>query len=58
MVVAMIMAANREIPEVCVFFSDHLLRANRTVKVDRCVELEALQRWGQQYLQKKKEIGK
>lgn len=34
-VVAMIMAANQEIPEVCVFFANRLLRANRTVKVDR-----------------------
>lgn len=34
-VVAMIMATNQEIPEVCVFFANRLLRANRTVKVDR-----------------------
>ncbi|CAM9825658.1 unnamed protein product [Ascophyllum nodosum] len=32
--VAMIIAANQEIPEVCVFFANRLLRANRTVKVD------------------------
>lgn len=34
--VAMIIAANQDISEVCIFFANRLLRANRTVKVDRC----------------------
>ncbi|CAN0372124.1 unnamed protein product, partial [Discosporangium mesarthrocarpum] len=33
-IVAMIMAANQEIPEVCLFFCDRLLRANRAAKID------------------------
>lgn len=34
-VVAIVIAGNQEIPEVCLFFCDRLLRANRAVKVDR-----------------------
>lgn len=34
-VVATIIAGSQEIPEVCLFFCDRLLRANRAVKVDR-----------------------
>ncbi|CAN0080578.1 unnamed protein product, partial [Hapterophycus canaliculatus] len=33
-VVAMMIAGNMEIPEVCLFFCDRLMRANRAVKVD------------------------
>lgn len=36
-IVAIIIAGNQEIPEVCLFFCDRLLRANRAVKVDRFV---------------------
>ncbi|CAN0555985.1 unnamed protein product, partial [Ectocarpus sp. 8 AP-2014] len=34
-VVAMMIAGSQKIPEVCLFFSNKLLRANRAVKVDR-----------------------
>lgn len=34
-VVAMIIAGSQRVPEVCIFFCDRLLRANRAVKVDR-----------------------
>eukprot|EP00903_Cladosiphon_okamuranus_P020856 g19154.t2 len=33
-IVAITIAGNQEIPEVCLFFCDRLLRANRAVKVD------------------------
>lgn len=34
-IVAIIIAGGADIPEVCLFFSNRLLRANRAVKVDR-----------------------
>lgn len=34
-IVAIIIAGGEDIPEVCIFFANRLLRANRAVKVDR-----------------------